>query len=366
MNIDKEDWRRLATYRGLAALLVAFGHMVQIFVYPVSTWQASYSGLLSQSAVMMFFVVSGCSIAASAHRVIGEPRPVLMYALNRMGQILPPFVFAVVLMWLCGVLAPYVFASGSHMFLPHPRVVREGFLFDWGEVMGALAFFNGFFSITPLSNGPLWSLSFEVWLYIVFFCFFLALKRLQWGLMLVSMAVYLILVQYDNSGSSLLFLKYSLVWFSGVLLFFALLRRQALFGENAAWLRSVGALVLCFLVVLAAYFGWRFVATDMVYDITRFNMSFGFAFSVYLLLFRPAMSRAVQAVFRPASRFGYTLYLIHFPLYLLAYGIFQPHMLDSQSVSWLVGLSAMTFSIFLAYFAAKFVERRELFIGRAA
>jgi peptidoglycan/LPS O-acetylase OafA/YrhL len=92
-SLTVEQWERLTTYRGLAALLVAFGHMVQVFVSPTSSFVAPYSGLMAQASVMMFFVISGASIAASAKRLILGVSPVYYYILGRASRIFPPLFF---------------------------------------------------------------------------------------------------------------------------------------------------------------------------------------------------------------------------------------------------------------------------------
>ncbi len=222
MHLAKNDWRRLTAYRGLACFLVAFGHMVQVFVYPSETSIAPFTGLLAQASVMMFFVISGCSIAASVSRIIGGPNPVRRYALNRFGRILPPLIFSLSLMWFLSVISPYVFQTGTNLFVPLKGIVRDGFNFDPVAAIGALFFLNGFITDTPNSNGPLWSLSFEIWFYWIYFLLVFGVRYSKPVLVLVGVFIYSILVYLDKTASANYFLKYTIIWLAGVGLFFGL------------------------------------------------------------------------------------------------------------------------------------------------
>ncbi|UTW07485.1 acyltransferase family protein [Pseudomonas benzenivorans] len=360
-GVGAETWKRLAVYRGLAAVLVVFGHCVQVFVRPAAPELAPYTGLLAQASVMMFFVVSGFSIAASADKVFQHPFPIRQYVIKRAGRILPPLLFAVGVMCLLDWLVPYVFVDESYLFLPQERMAREGYHFNWSETLGALFFLNGFFSTTPLVNGPLWSLSYEVWLYAIYFFLFIALKLKRWIFFVVAFAIIAILAKYDSSGARNFFLKYSLVWFSGALVYIVVIGRWGVINNI---LRCLIVVFACLSAALAGYFGWLFVVNDMSYDIARYNVAFGFAFALYLLLTRPAMPSVMYAVFKPISHFGYTLYLIHFPIYLFVFGAFQTYLMRGVGSAWLIGMGAMVCSMIVAYMAAKIVEQRKLFIGK--
>jgi len=47
------------------------------------------------------------------------------------------------------------------------KFVRQGLDFNWHDIGMTLLFQNGFHSATPISNGPLWSLSIEIWYYLI-------------------------------------------------------------------------------------------------------------------------------------------------------------------------------------------------------
>lgn len=265
-------------------------------------------------------------------------------------------------MWLLSAIAPYVFASGSQLFLPQAGTVRDGYSFEWVNAFGVLIFQNGFIMDTPSSNNPLWSLSFEVWLYVIYFLCFLGFKRGHLILWFMAIGAYGFLLWSDQTKGDYLFLKYSFVWCAGVLLFH-LLSRDAHFPGKKSNLR-VAALMSA--AALTVYFGWGFVSSNMTDDITLFNVAFGLFFSMYLWVTPPKLPKVIKAIIKPAAHFGYTLYLVHFPIYLFVFGIFQPYMRYGQIMSWFVGLTTLIFTLFLAFFSAKVLERRELFVGKVA
>lgn len=263
-------------------------------------------------------------------------------------------------MWLLNTIAPYVFASGSQLFLPQSGMARDGYSLEWVDTFGVLIFQNGFLSDTPSTNGPLWSLSFEVWLYVIYFLCFLGITRGHLILLFTAIGAYGFLLWSDQTKGNFLFLKYSFVWCAGVLLFHLLSQDRCL-SRKKSNLRVAASIAAAALTVR---FGWGFISSNMTDDITLFNVAFGLFFFLYLLATPPKLTNIIKEIFKPAAGFGYTLYLVHFPIYLFVYGIFQPDMRYSQIMSWLVGMTTLLFTLFLAFFSAKVLERRELFVGR--
>ncbi len=178
----------------------------------------------------------------------------------------------------------------------------------------------------------------------------------------MAIGVYGFLLWSDQTKGDYLFLKYSFVWGAGVLLFHLLPKGENLRVKKEKTIIGDAALMLAALPTI--YFGWGFISSNMTDDITLFNLAFGLFFFLYLWLATPKLPSVIKAIAKLAASFGYTLYLVHFPIYLFAFGIFQPHMQHSQIISWLVGLTAMIFTLLLAFLSAKVLERRELFIGR--
>lgn len=356
MQLQKHEWDKLAAWRGGAALMVAFGHMVQVFIYPTSSWLAPYSGLMAQASVMMFFVISGCSIAASGHGLLDHKEPLRDYLWNRMARIFPPLLFAVLLMWLLALLSPIFFPSGTHDYLHGQRLARDGYDFNWQYALGSLVFINGFFVPTPFVNGPLWSLAYEIWLYLIFFIFLLGQHRKSYLLTSCSLLLYFTVAALDQSSGRLLFAKYSLVWAAGTFVFYLLAT-----GVNVALKQGYPKFLMYISGFFTFFYAWQFVRSDMSGDVTPFNLTFGIWFALFLIWAqRPPATIERLMIF--ISKFGYTLYLIHFPIYLFVFGVFQVHINSSFGVAVLVGFVSMMLSLLIAHFSAMWLERKEFFL----
>lgn len=348
----------ISTYRGLAALLVSLGHLEQVFIRPSTKIFSPYAGLLAQASVMIFFVISGYSIASSVSHLINKPNPVYEYALKRTCRVIPPLVAALALMYILFLMAPYFFASHSNDFIKGKGLVRTGLYFDVSQVLGSLFFLNGFFTDTPNSNGPLWSLSYEVWLYGIFFGLFYAVWKKRFIAIISVVLAYILLVYLDKSAD-LLFLKYSFIWFLG-----AACRLLPNNAQSSQSLKPILQLFFIVSVLASIYCGYRFVTTEMKSDISVFNIWIGVTFSIYLSFSNYKIKLRTGIGYRllnKAADFSYTLYLIHFPLYLFVFGItqaFSEHTLAIICITYAI-------TIYFAHMISKFSENRPYFIRLA-
>ncbi len=359
---DAPPWQALAAWRGLAAVVVACGHAVQIFVSPYLPVTFAGATLIAQAAVMVFFVISGFSIAAAARRSLSDAHPLLHYANHRAARILPPLLMALLLQALLASLAPLIFPSGTTRFLPQEGVARSGLDFNIVHAVGALLFLNGFVTSTPPGNGPLWSLSYEVWLYALYFLGLLAVveRRLYWaaGAALLLAA----LLWLDQSGSYFRFAKYGLVWMLGAAVYHV--RTLAPDGRfTAARMLTVVAAVAVVLL------GTQRLAYDGETDLIRFNLAVGACFAAWLLWLRDRTGGPTTRGARSATSgvgrlagFGYTLYLIHYPVMLFVFGALQ----ELHSQSWpraaAIGLATLAVTIATARWMAKYAENRGFFL----
>jgi peptidoglycan/LPS O-acetylase OafA/YrhL len=346
----------LNAFRGLAALLVALGHLEQVFLRPYSQVISPFAGLLAQASVMIFFVISGYSITASIEGLIGKPNSCYEYFIRRFCRVMPPLVTVLLLMYLLHNLAPYFFSTRTRDFISQSNLIRGGFYFDIGEATGSLLFLNGFLTATPDANGPLWSLSFEVWLYGIFFAVYYAFTNNIKIPILIAVNFYLLLIFIDNSGNWLFF-KYSLIWFLGA-------SSKIIMSTNDIPLMSYTGYTKVFFILslmVTLFIGYRYVQSGMKLDISSFNICVGICFWSYLLTNHNQhliKKTIISECLIKASDFSYTLYLIHFPLYLFIFGITQ-----AISVSNVVSLCIVYLLIVLiAYLLSKFTENRALFL----
>lgn len=357
-------WNQISAWRGFASIAVAFGHAVQVFVNFEYIYLRIYSGLLAQASVMVFFAISGYSIAAAVKRSLLQEDPWRHYFINRTARIMPPLIFSLSLMWALSALAGVLFSSGSANFLPQDGLARSGFHFDWTAIVGALFFLNGFFTLTPSVNGPLWSLSYEVWLYLIWFLVAFALFSRRFWPVFLAVCGYVLLAYFDKTNPNFLFLKYSIVWFVGAGVFHL---REFLSLDSSrelyALLKKCGLIIGVCLVLISVWFAWWAVRVELHTDLSWFNLSVGLLFCIYLLCANNSGGSAHFSIFRYSSRFSYTLYLVHFPFFLFIFGCFQKYFIESPAVALLCALVALVLAIPMAFFLAIELENKDSFVS---
>ncbi len=201
----------------MSAFAVVIGHANQILIAPAYDKLNPVMGLLAQSAVMIFFVMSGFLIGKSVSSNIarhGGRFLLVKYLVDRVIRIWPPLFFSLAFIVCLYKLAPLFFPSGTNAFLPAPghTLARTAFTSDPTQLYGAALMLNGFVTDTPSANGPLWSLSIEVWYY--FLAAILAVPRGWWKVLALPFAGAVIWLGMNNEA----FLYYLPVWWAGYLL----------------------------------------------------------------------------------------------------------------------------------------------------
>lgn len=148
----------LDSLRILAALTVFFGH-----AYAQWNTEASYSRIdWGHVSVVVFFALSGYVIA---HTTTGNNRGPSVYAQTRLSRlysvVLPTLLVTAAVEIAVRYLDPALalhYTRGASV----PRYILSGLFLN--EIW--------FFSASPPINGPLWSLSYEFWYYVIFGLFF--------------------------------------------------------------------------------------------------------------------------------------------------------------------------------------------------
>ena len=173
MNIPPAFSTYLDLVRATCAIAVVFHHysnrIVRTFPFPD----------VGQEAVMVFFVLSGFVIAHVARHSENDP---IVFATKRLARIYPVAIVGVVLSYLlyalCSPLDPGLYAEGVGS---HPW---------WSEVLLTLGFVNQTFWLPqamPPANGPFWSLTCEIWFYVL--AVFMFFAPLRWALFAILFAV---------------------------------------------------------------------------------------------------------------------------------------------------------------------------------
>jgi peptidoglycan/LPS O-acetylase OafA/YrhL len=335
--------RVLDALRGLAAAIVVWHHVFVVFGTEFQGlkdfsgelfWLASFISDQNKNAVLLFFVLSGFSIRLSLNQGWPVSAPDAMhYAARRAFRILPLYWFA---------LAATFVAAFVLFGADHPS-------FSMSNLAGNLVFLQTSESAAgnwfpPFGmNGPLWSLSFEIFYYACFpalawtaiklggiskasallvaFCFVLSLAGLALNLVAPS--------PFSN------FMSLWLVWMLGFDLAETWLRKRASIALPLAPLALAALLAVEFVVAesgmtsdtlellrngtLIATLGYIVVSSDHRVAASAMRL----------------VSNALLYVFERVGTGSYALYLLHVPL-LLSIKTFVPSGAGTSSplVTW--------------------------------
>ncbi len=278
-------WKSLGGIRFVLALIVACGHLGW-FVGPQSKVVLLGNDFSAQVAVLGFLVISGFSIGASYFR---QPKD---YYKRRVVRIVPLYCF--------GVIASAFIPSLHDGSIENTREVftTPGL----GNILGNLLFLQGFFVKYINTNGVVWTLSIEVFFYVI--TPFLAGLRPQQILLacLGSCAAYGAWRFFDlpfyadmQCGAAVLFMGWA--WLLGFWIYRMNLDKDAVFA----------ALVIgiCVIAFNGSYLGWLW---SLTWCLTIAGIGWG------ALL--PA-NKVLAYTLQTAGDVSYPLYLIHMPCFLL-------------------------------------------------
>jgi peptidoglycan/LPS O-acetylase OafA/YrhL len=292
--------------------------------YPYLTNKSLFSTALyavtgyGHQAVIVFFVLSGyfigTSVMGSANKLHWSWRTYLVSRITRLQLVLFPAL----------VLGAIWDRIG--MRIPQAAALYYDALYKFNVPSVALrstipVFFGNFFYLQSIvspvfgSNGPLWSLSYEFWYYILFPALILAAAA--WvGTRLRILYVCLALFLFWFVGAQISF--YFLIWLAGATV--GRLQRPTRFKPSFPGLPWLVGFV--FLGALAWCRTHR-LSSDLLTD---YVVALCFTLWLYVLLLgsREGVSPAYENGAKKLAGFSYTLYLTHFPALLLLRGLLNP------------------------------------------
>lgn len=164
----------LDSFRGIAALVVFFHHIYTKFYiqFQNNNWTSyllNYISSLNEEAVLFFFFISGFSIALSLNgRLPSSNKEINFYLFKRFRRIVPLYILALCLTAICGMVTQEFWIDNS--FRLQNLIGNLLFLQNSNSYMG-----NWF--VPYGNNGPLWSISFEMWYYMFLPSIFLFLFK---------------------------------------------------------------------------------------------------------------------------------------------------------------------------------------------
>ena len=362
IGMNKQLSIQLDIVRGYAAFFVLLAHTNGWFIMPL-TGLSSPSHLVMSSiahfSVLIFFVLSGFVITNS---LLGNKQQYTFinpsaYLKARALRVLPPFLFAFLLSLAVGLIIIIFDLHGSKTFrTPHDLyVARESVEFNTADILATAFLSNGIFNTGTIStNGPLWSLSIEVWLYGIALVTAVAIEKRFRSLLLLVLVISILIWQFPRTNSLTIYACYWALG-SAVRITMNYPDRMKLFKTVLLLIFSVGIITAAVFPQKVFPFLWVGAAAAPV------NLSILILLIFLFSKYRGATPRVFARIGSVLAKCSYTLYLIHFPLLLISFSFFHVIFLDFSTWNKVLFLLILdTAIIAIAYYCASILEDREL------
>lgn len=297
----------LENLRGFAALYVCLGHFLPVYI----TGKSSLLNLpfkFGQEAVMLFFLLSGFVIQYSFHSQ--SDASFKAYFIRRFRRIYPLFLLSLVLSYVAATLS-------ARRVLP----------LDGRNLLGNLLMLHDFSAGKPgvwfnayYGNGPLWSLAYEWWFYMMFYPIarFVPAPMQKY---LVCLLSFVGLASYWAMPNQVgLYLMYFITWWTG-----AEIARTYCAGEKPDVKNQAVPLLLlssiCVLLFSTLLFEWKVLGRQLSFGIHPVLEFRHFAFSLIAALVALSLPRfgwqqlaRLLMPFSVVAPVSYALYVLHTPL----------------------------------------------------
>jgi len=348
--------------RGFAATMVVFHHVYTRFSYlfvsdePAQVHQIlSFISDLNVEAVLLFFVLSGFSIRLSLQKGLPISKNFFNeYIYRRLKRILPLYYVAIIFTIISGLITHAIYANND---------------FDIPNLLGNIFFlqcsksYKGNWFAPYGDNGPLWSLSFEMFYYFFFPVFILlVLKILKTSIiseknnriiLVITLAFSLACLIINNTifFPYVAFAALFYIWYCGFYLAEIYSRGEVALNKNfitsitivlltgiLSYLRSSAGLYKLFFgsAITSAFFIIYTLRRKYKFFIRYFDKGFNF-------------------VFYHIGKGSYALYLLHYPLILILKYYRQINITE-------VVISIIIFTFFCTWLEQYFVKKKWLFL----
>jgi peptidoglycan/LPS O-acetylase OafA/YrhL len=172
------QFKILDFFRGFAAFWVVMDHSCDRWIFSGNTQYLNHPlyafSIRGQLGVVLFFVISGYCITATAWSSLYKSKSVLRYALDRIRRIYPPYLATLILTALA--TAVISLAEGHHLIpkVNHLQAYPSEFKFWFANLFLLQRVLD-----TPLVNIVFWSLCYEIFFYIII-GIFLKISQYLW------------------------------------------------------------------------------------------------------------------------------------------------------------------------------------------
>ena len=308
--------------RWLAAWLVLLAHARHLTfiayrdVTDRALWVKGFYFLtgLGHEAVLVFFVISGLLVGGLTLQRSTAAFDLRAYALSRVSRIYSVLVLALVLGWMLDSVGLNFF-NRTELYTNSAQYHTSSMDFVISTRLDAATFLGNLLSlqtifVTPLgSNGPLWSLAYEWWYYIIFGA--VATLCYSRGIAPRVLACVALLVAVCIPSAELLL--WGLIWVLGVGVY---LYGTSRLPKPPRWL-GLAVFAVALVATRLSHSSEGPAASDPL--VVKFSIDFAFAasFAFFLLSFWGSEGAAPGARLHEwLASFSFSTYLIHFPIYV--------------------------------------------------
>lgn len=377
MHLDNNHlkFEGLDVLRGLLAITVCIAHGWQIFIMPIdglNTYIGNFLGLAARLAVLCFFCISGFVVALSIKRNIdklGDFHP-MEYVASRAFRIIPPLLFVIALAYLLVQIADFLEISNLPEGITGARTKFETKPNTQLRCLVTLCIKG---ELTGILNGPLWSLQYEIQLYVMLglLATVLFMKRNFTGRVLALF----ILISYvtaifhirDAAGNFHMQIIWFAIFASGS---FGLIALNKLTTRVLLTLIGIGFSICS--ILISTYSHSRIMSDlDSSWELILAQLIFGMACAAAIVFMsRKGGNESMAAL----GKFSYTLYILHFPVFLMTYFLIVNYFpVYSLSIGWVITLCAVVCCILFSNYLSKIIENtraqrdffRSLFAAKA-
>ena len=284
---------------------------------------------LGHEAVLVFFVLSGLLVGGkSLRRIANGNFQIKSFAIDRFVRIMLPLVSALLL------------------YIP------IALAFDLP--LSAEAWFGSLFSLQCIFTSPafetLWSLSYEVWFYILTFSIGIIMSRhiksSSYKYIIGCIVLILAMIVFMRLGN-----KYLFIWILGALALWKSLPRN----KVVLWVAFIASIIMICLLQYSS--GSHFIDNTSLQDGAFrdiITLLFGFSFAILvqqLIQTAPSSKFLIKLnnVGTKLAAFSYTLYLTHVPVLRLLQGIGFPKSETISVESCLLYVAELAIGLIVAY-----------------
>ncbi|WP_180955109.1 acyltransferase family protein [Peribacillus deserti] len=264
-------------------------------------------------AVMIFFVLSGYFISSTVLKSISRNKWSWgQYLLKRLTRLWVVLIPCLVLTFFWAKIQLGAFGESSLIFVN--RNIND--FLDFKTFLGNVFFLQGIEFETYGLNGPLWSLNYEFWYYVLFPCLLLMIYSNRTITKIIYFMIFLAISFFIGQRIML----YFLIWLLGAVI--PLIKPLAIESKKSKILIFSFTIILAFTSLYLVYYllginnptfqgtGKQFVA----------DLSVGASFALLLFVVvsffnnNDGSKNKISSLGKELAGFSYTLYLTHYPL----------------------------------------------------